>query len=224
MPAQQFDTGLAQAQRTVLRNAVMNKLAPLLKVNAGYLAAIRPIARMYKGGGDEDGLALIQRALQGQAPAILVALGKRVPKAAGMPASELGLGEVDLGVYVISTHSRDMESGRLASDVVSTADLTADPGIEVMLEHVEQLLEAQDLGVDTIYEPYLTGEDEVHTGADFTIWEQTYRVQVDRDINPSRAIGLATSFETTHYQPDASAPIPNPANPIIDHITPLGVP
>lgn len=223
MAAQQYDTGLAAPQRTLLRNAVITKLGPLLKSNGLYLTAISPIARMYKGGGDEEGLVLIQRALQGRAPAILVALGKATHRAAGM-SNDVGQAEVELGVYVVSLHSRDMETGRLTTDVVGAADVTADPGIETMLEHVQQLLEDQDLGVDTIYEPLIQTEDEVWTGADFTIWEQTYHVLVDRDIKPFRAAPIVTSFETTHSQPDANDPIPNPANPIIDHISPLGVP
>jgi hypothetical protein len=220
---QQYDTGLASPQRTLLRNGVITKLGPLLKANGLYLTAIEPIARMYKGAGDEEGLGLIQRALQGRAPAILVALGKATDHASGM-SDDVGRAEVDLGVYVVSLHSRDMETGRLTTDVVGAADVTADPGIETMLEHVHQLLEKQDLGVATIYEPRRKSEDEVFTGADFTIWEQVYGVLVDVDIKPFRARPIVTSFETKHTQPDANDPIPNPANPIIDHITPLGAP
>lgn len=204
-----YDTDQALPERTVLRNAVIAKLAPLLKSNGLYLAAIKPLAEKYKGAGDEEGLGDIARALQGQAPAILVALGDETYEPGGMPMT-LRRATIELVVYFGSVNPRDIVQGRLENDVVAAADNTKDPGIETMLVHARSLLQGQDLGPDGIYEPDIVKAGPTHTGADFTVWEQTYHVQVDVDIQPWRRDvadpQIVVGIDNTVTRPDDAEP------------------
>lgn len=222
MTAQVYDTGLLVSQRSAIRAQVIENLAPLLFSNGMYLRAIKPLARPLAGAGDEEGLALINLALGGQAPAVLVALGKKTYEAAGSDYT-IGRGILDVVVYVCSANPRAMDVGRLSPDVVSMTDVTADPGIETMLEHVEQLLDGQDIGVHTVYEMLGEAEDVVYSGLDYTIAEQLYRVKVDRVINAERLLTtIATSISATTTLGDND---PNTApNPIVTTITDLEAP
>lgn len=223
MTANIYDTGLPTSQRSVIRTTVMAKLAPLLKTNGLYLRAIVPLALPLHGGHDEQGMALLNAALAGQAPAILVALGKKTYESAGSLEID-GRGILEVAIYVCSANPRNTVDGRLANDVVAATDNTADPGIETMLEHVEQLLDGQDLGIDSVYEMLAETEDQVWTGDDYTIWEQVYKIKVDRAINPNRniaqlvtSIAAATSIDTAQSGVPVPAPVGSPANPILDY-------
>lgn len=227
---QAYDTGLAVSQRSALRAAAIAKLSPLLKANGLYVRTIQPFPALLQGVNDEDGLGRMKAVLNGQVPAILVALGDRKRADEGMNFL-VGQAVIDLAIYVVSGNARDMVAGRLANDVTSTADITADPGIETMLEHVEQLLEGQDLGVDSIYEPLQASESNASTFEDFTVWEQLYKVKVDRDINPNRGIlAIAQSIQASHELDGASSGVPDPqppgspANPVAGSITDLEAP
>jgi hypothetical protein len=196
MGSQAFDTGRTLPQRTELRNAVVTKLSPLLFANGLYLRGLGKVAKAWDGEHDELGLVLINQALQGQFPGMLVALGDADFK----PVSIDGLvyrGEVSVHVYVASANPRGYDDGRLSPDVTSNADVHADPGIDAMLEHVRQLLVGQDLGVARIEEPRLHGERHVFTGDVFSCWEESFLVKLEIVINPDRAItDVVTSIET----------------------------
>lgn len=233
MTANVYDTGLATSQRSAVRTTVMAKLAPLLKANGLYLRAIVPLAIPLHAGHDEQGLALLNIALAGQAPSIAIALGKKTYEAGGSLEID-GRGILEVAIYVCSANPRNTVDGRLANDVTAATDNTADPGVETMLEHVEQLLDGQDLGIPSVYEMIAETEDQVWTGDDYTIWEQVYRVKVDRMINPNRniaqlvtSIAAQTSIDTAQSGVPVPAPVGSPANPILDYdpsAVPLGAP
>lgn len=199
-----FDTGATKAQRTLVREAVVARLAGLRKsaVPARYLTAIAELPRRFRGEGDAEGLDMLMKAFNGACPAVAVALGRMPLEGAGLEPNELR-GELDVSVYAASQHSRDLVAGRLAADVIATASLTADPGVETILEHVAERLLGQGLGVDGVSEPRGTEEDIVATFGDITVGELTFTVKVERKINPSRAtVQLVTSIEN---QLDADA-------------------
>jgi hypothetical protein len=184
--AHTYDTGLAKAQRTLVRNAVVARLA-LLKRPDLYLQAVVGVPSRIQGRSDEDGIGALYEALNGAAPAAAVALGRGDTAAAGQNAAHARK-TIELVVYVASNNSRGMVDGRLAGDPASAASNAADPGIETMVEHVEQLLLGFDLGIDGVEEIRAVSEDEVVTAQNITIWEVVFSVRVDRSINHDRAV------------------------------------
>jgi hypothetical protein len=204
-----FDTGATVAQRTRVRNAVIAKLAPLLKTAdpQRYLHAVKPLAEMYEKGG-QHGEALLLEALNGAQPAIAVALGRMPFDTGGMDPASL-TGDLPIGVYCVSQNQRGTVEGRLAADVVATTDVTADPGVETILEHALELLAGQRLPDPTV-EPdedgvltLLSGVQELraefedlHVFKDITIGELRFTVQVTREINRGRDVTqVATEVE-----------------------------
>jgi hypothetical protein len=218
MGSQAFDTGRTLPQRTELRNALVAKLSPLLLANGLYLLAVGKLAKAWTGEHDEQGLVLINQALQGRYPSMLVALGD----ASFKPVSIDGLiyrGEVSVHVYVASANPRGYDDGRLSPDVTSNADVHADPGIDAMLEHARQLLVGQDLGVNSAEEPRLHGEQHVFTGEVFSCWEETFLVKLEVVINPDRSIvELVSSIDTKTLTPTDVA---NPQVTIVETVTEL---
>lgn len=217
--AQTFDTGAARAQRTLIRNAVITRLAWKHRSVGGYLTAIKALPGFIEGRGDEAGLAALANSLLGKAPALAVALGRKTYEAADLEAFTQR-GELELRVYALSEHSKDLVVGRLAADAISDADDTADPGIETILEHVEEALLGQELGIDGTSELRATDEDELATFDNLSIWVQTYRLQVERRINPNRgATTLITSIEGDHFLD--GIPDPGTLSPLVETIAEL---
>lgn len=182
-----FDTGLPLAQRTKLRRAIVTLLAPLVRPT-GYLYGVVPWGGVIHGSADELGISLMHEALGGRAPAVAVALGDRLPtdKHIGGYASK---NTIELLVYFYNNHQRSELEGRTELDAVALASNTADPGLDVMMEHVEELLVGQFAGsTPTIKNVVFRGEEEIRTEADFSLWQQRYTVGVDRVVNAHRGI------------------------------------
>jgi hypothetical protein len=215
-----FDTGLHRAQRTTVRQAIADRLAPLLKKNGGYLRSIKMLPRPIRSEGDDDGLGFLGAALQGQAPSIAIALGRKTYEQTDAGEANLASGVIDFAIYVIGGHSRGHVEGRLEADVTAAADRTADPGIDVILEHVEEYLLGQELGIKGTLEMRAVEEDEVLSADDYTVWEQRYTVKVERKINPRRAsTQIATSLEGRHRL--AEIPLVHPMSPTVTTVEPL---
>jgi hypothetical protein len=184
--AHAYDTGLAMPQRTLVREAVMARLAALKKPFR-YLQAVAAMPLKIQGRSDEEGMGFLFHALSGAAPALAVVLGRGDFAAAGQNAAHARK-TLELVVYVVSTNVRGVVDGRLAGDAAAAASDTADPGIETIVEHVEQLLLGRDLGIDGVEEIRPVSEDELATGQDVTVWEVVFSIRVDRSINHDRAI------------------------------------
>lgn len=216
--AHAFDTGLPKPQRTQIRTAIATALAPLLytptPTPAGYVRAIVEFAGSVKSEDDVDGLAMLYGLLQGRAPAIAVSLGGKSYEASGSTASaDRHRANLTVDIFVASNHQRSHEA-RAAGDVVSAADDTVDPGFEVMLEHIEELLSGTDLGVGTVYRMIPQREDEVATGEGITIWRQQYQVKTQRDVNPNRTVSqLLLEIQALHSQPDVVE-----VDPVVDAV------
>lgn len=212
-----FDTGLPKPQRTLIREALVRRLAPLLKAAGGYLHGIAELPRPLRSIAPEtEDNTILFRVLNGRAPAVAIALGKRTHESSGTLATE-GRGTIEVFLYVASQHNRGLVDGRLAADVVSFGSASsvpvvapnklADPGIEVMLEHVEQMLLGHSLEDEdgdelaTIGELRETDEDELDTFEDVTVWQQRYEIAVDRIINPARDVTqLLLSIQGNHTE------------------------
>jgi hypothetical protein len=197
-----FDSGLHRPQRSVIRQALIDRLGstptgngrPLLKSVGGYLAKIAPLPRPLKGDSEEE-IALLYIALQGAAPALAVALGRMDFEPAGMGCEEF-TGELEVAVYSASQNARAFVDGRLSPDVVAAGDPTADPGIETMLEHVREILCGQEVDIIGVSEMRPKYEDELALGSYITIWEQRFTAIVNVSIDPQRANSdLVTSID-----------------------------
>jgi hypothetical protein len=182
--AHAYDTGLAKPQRTLIREAVMARLA-LLKKPTLYLQAVAALPIKIQGRSDEEGMGFLQLALNGASPAVVVVLGRGDIAAAGQNAAHARK-TIELVVYVVSSNVRGVVDGRLAGDAAAATSDSADPGIETMVEHVEQMLLGYDLGIDGVDEIRPVSEDELATGQDVTIWEVVFSIRVDRSINHDR--------------------------------------
>ena len=68
-----YDSGLPSPMRTLVRNAVIAKLAPLTRAGGGWLEAVIPIGFSIKGPHDELGIDLLWQELGGRTPALAVA-------------------------------------------------------------------------------------------------------------------------------------------------------
>ncbi len=202
-----FDTGLAIAQRTAIRNGAVTLLSGLLKANGGYLAAVIPWGGVIRGYTDDNGIDMLFTALNGRAPAIAIALGDRSSKPAGIGGYTFH-GPIELLVYYFSNQRRDPVDGRLAIDVVGAASNTADPGLEVMMEHGEELLIGQRAGSTTSIKQIVpVAEEEIRTEDLFTLWVQRYAVTVDRVINPLRGVTeLLVGMRSKAYVAGQTAP------------------
>lgn len=213
-----YDTGLVAPQRTMIRNAIVAVLAPLLKANGGYLRKVAVLSRPLRDRS-EDEVGFLLAATTDQAPAVAVALGKKSMKSVNTDALEWQ-GSIEVCIYVISSNARSYVEGRLAADVVAATDSTADPGIEVMLAQVEQLLLGQELDILTTLEPRSASEDELWTGADITIWEQSYGVLVQLEVNPNRSVTTIVNNIQVANALDGADPV----NPLVTTRTNLEAP
>lgn len=190
MAGPKYDTGLTRAQRTLLRAAIATNLADLLKANGGYLRALKSLPLPLRGTSDDD-LGWIGEHALGQTPCILIALGRKDYDS--VDVSDVWRGKIDVALYVCSSNLRGYIDGRLETDVVASADSTADPGIDTILEHAEERLLGQSfelggLASQRTSDMRPSSEDEVFTNGEMTVWEQRYSIYVERQVNPDRAV------------------------------------
>ena len=181
-----FDHGLFAPLRAVVRDGIVTALAPLLSVNGGYLVAIEPFAGTIRGRGDEDGIDRAFDVLKGRSPSLLVAVGDKTYDKTGIKGYQWD-GDLSVQILFLSMHGGSLEA-RLSGDTVSTASDDADPGIEVTLEHVEQLLIGRNLSIGSkVHELQPVSEEELDTDKHLTLWVQSYRISISRDVTEHRA-------------------------------------
>lgn len=192
--AHAYDTGLAAPQRTLIQDGVVTLLAGLKRTAvpvAGYLQAVVPWGGVVRTWTDVDGVAMLGEELQGQAPAIAVAVGDL----ASVPAGTGGFGfkeELELLLYFVSNHARSITRGRAKIDTTGAADVTKDPGLHVMMAHAKELVVGQRCGLSpstpSIKQIRPDREEELLTRPDLTIWLQTYKITTTLTINPNRGV------------------------------------
>lgn len=176
--AHSFDTGTSQPQRTILQDAVVSLLSGLKRVNGGYLLDVVPFGGVVRSYTDETDIQLLMKAL-GRSPSIAVATGTRQFQTLATQRTEFS-SECELILYFTSQHERDMQTGRMASDVVALANDQADPGLHVAMAHALELI----CGVfpttltTTIKQVIPQIEEEFATLPAITIWRQVYRVMM----------------------------------------------
>lgn len=183
-----FDTGAPLAQRTLIRRGVISLLSGLKKP-AGYLIDVIPFGAVVRSYTDVDGVTMLIDAIGGRTPSILIALGDASSKVANISGFQAAK-EIELLVYHASGHARNYLTGRHEMDVSAVASDGADPGLDVIMEHTEELIIGQYCGISppqpSIKQARPDREEELHTGAPLTIWLQTFRIPVTRVINEFR--------------------------------------
>lgn len=208
-----FDSGLSDAQRSLIAAAITTKLRPLLLSTLGgaangFLELIATVGFTIDGKHDDYGLDLLMEQISAKAPSIAISPGAMVLAQAGGPGKSRG--DLTIDLYFVSTHNRDLTEGRITSDAATAIADTADPGIFATVELAWALLFDVDLGVDHVQQLKLHREEELISDAQKTIWKQEWRVSVTRDANMYRGLvqqllGINTTLVQTGLDPD---PIP----------------
>ncbi len=185
--AHEFDSGLAQPQRTRIQQGALALLSGLRKSEGGYLLALEPFGAVITSKEDDVG-ALQLVAVLTRMPAIAVALGDRTSEVRGMGGySETG--EIDLLIYFASSNARNIQIGRQQIDGPGQANDSADPGLHVMLDHAKELILGQKIGVGSdIKQARPWREEPIYSSSAMTVWLQTYKVTVDTRISEFRTV------------------------------------
>jgi hypothetical protein len=209
--AHAFDTALERPQRRLIREAIVAQLAdmlvPTLPGSSGdkYVAAIVELGAPVTDWEDGDLVDHFRDQVGARSPAIAVALGKRDFDRVNTDARRWA-GELDVFVYLMSTSQRG-HLPRAAGDVVSDADDTADPGLEVMMEHVFERLAGMPMDELKTRSLEAVSEDFVFVGDEFTVVEQRYEVTTQVSVNPARKKTIKVEvIETTHTDVAAGDP------------------
>lgn len=186
-----FDTRAHLPQRTLIRRGVISLLSQLKRSNGGYLIDVVPFGAVVRSYTDIDGVAMLIETLKGRTPSIAVGLGDAagsINDIGGFQADK----EIQVCLYHCSAHGRNLLVGRHEQDVNADISDTVDPGLDVMMEHAEELVIGQYCGIvppiPSIKQARIDREEELHTMAPLTIWLQTFRVPVKRDINQFRNV------------------------------------
>lgn len=207
----QFDTRMLKAQRTLIRDAIVAQVAPLLKTSSsgeGYLGAVLPFGAVISGASDDLHLGMLWDLLQGKAPAVAIALGNKNYTAAGDQYRFKG--PLDVHVYLVVNSLRS-HVARQAGDVVSTVDSKADPGADTILEQLEQQLIGVNLGLgDSIKELRPVAEEFVISDGALALWEARYQLVVGRTIDHQhrRPAQQLDEIVTTHRASDDNSRAP----------------
>lgn len=213
-----FDTGLSRSTREIIVGALAQQLDELRRPQR-YLAAIVTAPRLAHGKEDEDFVGELAHIANTRVPCIAIALGDAKSETTSEDGLEL-TDTIEIGIYVVSGSQRGLVDGRLFVDAKAAVDDSKDPGVFAIMQHVTERIQGADLGIEGVRVPVKTGEAMVMTLANASIWELTFRVDVDLSINPDRdATAVMTSIEAHHKGngiPDASS-----LDPLIDTVTSL---
>jgi hypothetical protein len=176
--AHQFDTGLGTPQRTLVRRGAVATLSPLKRSNGGYLSDVRPFGGIVRTYTDDDGIEFLMKAFT-RTPCIGVQLGTQEFETLAIGGRQ-ALSDCELMLYVATQHGRDELLGRQESDVTAGVDPSADPGLDVMLEHCIELMHGTypTLLTGTVKQIQIKRQQELVTSPEITIWLQTYRVKL----------------------------------------------
>jgi hypothetical protein len=210
--AHSFDTGLAVPQRTAIRRGAVALLSGLLRKNGGYLSSVVPFGGVVRSYTDVEGLDALEKALNGALPGVAIALGDRISSPAGIGGPN-HKGELEVFAYVASNHARDAVDGRFELDARAATSDSADPGLDVIMEHVEELLVGQRCGATaTVKQVRPEREGELVTTPPLTIWLMEFRVTVTRSIDKYRSVeqlleSVRTRTTLSDEYPEAKLPL-----------------
>lgn len=201
---------------TTLENALIAALAPMLKINGGYLRAVE----RYNGELGGDDLDDVKRRLSGRCPGVLVAA--HAARYATRNIQRLRFDKaISVDVWMVSNHLRSREA-RMAGDVVSAADATADPGLQQIEHDIQQLISGSDLDVDGAG-PWIPQQVDVVVQADdLCIYRAVYLVDADANVKPrdNDDDGQYTSVEVEIHDTEVGD-VDEAPNPVAEAVTDL---
>lgn len=205
-----FDTGHTSPQRKLIVQKMIDALTPLKLQSLGgsaigFLEAVIPISYRVDRSDEDFAIGQLMLDLGGKSPAVAIAPLDLRAKQAGGPGRAVG--ELEIEVYIVSSHMRELTEGRASTDAIATADITGDPGIWAILELVWMYLFDIKMGTATVHELKLEREAEIVTDEKVTIWKQEWAIQVGRDVNLYRGLAqmftnAKTTLNPTDDQPD----------------------
>lgn len=194
--AHRFDSRLAAPQRTLVRQAIAAALAELLQSAGGYLAAIEPITSPLSFDREPDE-SYFHDLVKGRSPVVLIGLGAR-DFGATDPSGEGWHGEVEVHVYCCSS-ARRSHLARVEGDVVSAISDQADPGLEVVAEHVLERLAGRALRDAIAGALRPQREALVYLGQAYSVIEQVHKLDLVFTVNPNRdAIVVLADVDARH--------------------------
>lgn len=209
--AHAFDTGLAAPQRTLVRAAVLAALAELQRSEGRYLAGLEPITSPLSFDREPDEL-YFNDLVRGRSPVVLVGLGVRDFEAGN--GADVWHGLLTLHVYCCSGAKRS-HLARVEGDVVSAADDQAEPGLEVVAEHVLERLAGRRLGSSALGGTIRPQREQMaYLGQAYSVIEQVYQVDLTTSINEARDLTTvladldARHIDTDPYELRAVSEVP----------------
>jgi hypothetical protein len=184
--AHSFDTGAAKPQRTRIRQGAVSLLSGL-KRPTGYLVEVMPTRLVVRSWRDEVGCAMLYATLV-RFPSIAIAVGDRSSEVKGIGGYQ-ERGELELLLYHASNNARAGVAGRQEIDSGGLAADTADPGLDVIMDHAKELILGQrlDSGSD-IKQVRPDHEEQLYTAAPVEIWLQAFKVTTNVQISEFRTV------------------------------------
>lgn len=195
-----FAGGLHIPQRTLVQQGVVDTLTPLKISAGGYLLDVVKTGAVVRSYTDEAGIAGLAAEMN-RCPCIAVATGSCSYETTGIGGKE-ARGDLQIPVYFASQHGRGMQVGRMEADVVALADVTADPGIHVMMQHAIELLLGSYPNTTTakIKQLKIRDEHELVTLAEITIWMQTWTTQIFAHESGTQFRTAPQLLESIHWR------------------------
>lgn len=178
--AHRFDSGLATSMRAAVRSAAVAALAPLRKSNGLYLVDVIALPCSVR---EDPGI--VSDMVNGQSPLVGISCGSQRFSSSRSTDGTSWSGALRVVASILVRNQRNVMAA-LAGDVVSASDATKDPGAETVLEHVFERLAGAATGVAVAPTLRPDSEESVVFAEEWSIWEQTYIVDVDWTINPNR--------------------------------------
>lgn len=213
--AHAFDTGDTQPQRTRIRQGVVSLLSGL-KRPTGYLMEVSPTKLVVRSYRDEIGVAQLA-SLVNRWPSIAVAVGDRQSNAKAIGGYQ-EQGQLDLLLYIASNNARPGVAGRQEIDSAGLASDIADPGLDIILDHVKELLIGQYVdAVGDIKQLKPDREEQLYTESSAEVWLQSYIITTMVQISEFRTVTqLLESIRFRAAINPAEVQLPDPK---IDHAT-----
>lgn len=194
-----FDSGLAAPQRTLTRAALVAALGDLLKSAGSYLADVEPITSPLSFDREADE-QYFHDLVRGRSPLVLIGLGARAFDP--INGGEAWHGLIDAHVYCCSS-ARRSHLARVEGDVASAASDQAEPGLEVVAEHVLERLAGRQLRDVVAGTVRPQREALVYLGQAYSVIEQVYQLDLVTTVNPSRDLTtLLVDLDARHTDTD----------------------
>lgn len=216
-----FDTAAPLPQRTIVRRGVVELLSKLTRANGGYLHSVKGFGSIVRTYTDEQGVEFLQKQLAGT-PSIGVMLATRTFETLGIGKRQ-ALSDLQIVLFFATQHGRDGVIGRHEADPVALANDTADPGLDVIMEHAIELMHGSLIAGSggTVKNIEIKLEQELDSSGPMTIWMQTYEVKLQsytgsKEFRTAEQLINSLHWRVTNDAGDTNRPTPSLTPDAID--------